>query len=118
MTDVVLTNRARTTVEDVAAVARLCRMVRAAPEILDQLERARATLDAAAATGQRIYGLNTGLGANLATDVAGEASTFQQQLLAGRAAAVGDLLPADAVRAAMFTRAAMLAFTPTRGKTR
>ena len=109
MTDVVLTNRARTTVEDVAAVARLCRMVRAAPEILDQLERARATLDAAAATGQRIYGLNTGLGANLATDVAGEASTFQQQLLAGRAAAVGDLLPADAVRAAMFTRAAMLA---------
>ena len=66
-------------------------------------------LDAAAASGQRIYGLNTGLGANLATDVAGEAVDFQRQLLAGRAGSVGEPLPADAVRAAMFARAAMLA---------
>ena len=56
----------------------------------------------------RIYGLNTGLGANLGTAVSGDASAFQRQLLQGRSGAVGDPLPIDIVRATMLARAAML----------
>ena len=65
-------------------------------------------LDRVAASGQAIYGLNTGLGANLGTAVSGDDGAFQRQLLAGRSGAVGDPLPTDIVRATMFARAAML----------
>jgi histidine ammonia-lyase len=64
-------------------------------------------LDQAAASGQQIYGLNTGLGANLGTTVEGDASAFQRQLLEGRSGAVGEPLPQEAVRATMLARAAM-----------
>ncbi|RUW67514.1 aromatic amino acid lyase, partial [Mesorhizobium sp. M1E.F.Ca.ET.063.01.1.1] len=70
--------------------------------------KARKVLDEAAAGGQQIYGLNTGLGANLGATVEGDAGAFQRQLLDGRAAAVGTALPAQLVRAAMFARVAML----------
>ena len=65
-------------------------------------------LDRAAASGQAIYGLNTGLGANLGTAVSGDDGAFQRQLLEGRSGAVGEPLPTDIVRATMFARAAML----------
>jgi histidine ammonia-lyase len=95
-------------IEDVVAVAREGSRVEIAPEITERLAKARAALDRAAASGQKIYGLNTGLGANLGTSVAGDASAFQRQLLEGRSGAVGEPLPTDAVRATMFARAAML----------
>ena len=95
-------------IEDVAAVARERRQVEIAPAVLERLAKAREVLDRAAAGGQKIYGLNTGLGANLGTSVTGDASAFQRQLLEGRSGAVGDLLPTDIVRATMFARAAML----------
>ncbi|MDH6234024.1 histidine ammonia-lyase [Mesorhizobium soli] len=95
-------------IEDVVAVAREGRRVEIAPEVIERLARARSVLDRAAGAGQKIYGLNTGLGANLGTSVAGDASAFQRQLLEGRSGAVGEPLPTDAVRAAMFARAAML----------
>ena len=60
-----------------------------------------------AASGQAIYGFNTGLGANLGTSIS-EVGAFQSQLLEGRAGAVGDELPVEIVRATMFARAAML----------
>jgi histidine ammonia-lyase len=96
-------------VEDVAAVAHAERAVEIAPAALERLREARRVLDRSAASGQAIYGLNTGLGANLGTSVTGDAEAFQRQLLEGRSGAVGDALPADIVRAAMFARAAMLA---------
>ena len=71
--------------------------------------RARVVLDRVAASGQAIYGLNTGLGANLGTAVSGDDGAFQRQLLEGRSGAVGEPLPTDIVRATMFARAAMLA---------
>ncbi|MBP0645225.1 aromatic amino acid lyase, partial [Mycobacterium tuberculosis] len=74
-----------------------------------RLTRARAVLDAAAASGQHIYGLNTGLGANLRTTVADEAGQFQQQLVRGRGAGVGPVLPRDETRAVMAARLSMLA---------
>ncbi|TIM00118.1 MAG: histidine ammonia-lyase, partial [Mesorhizobium sp.] len=73
-----------------------------------RLEKARKVLDQAAASGQKIYGLNTGLGANLGTAVDGDAGAFQRQLLEGRSGAVGEVLPVEAVRATMAARAAML----------
>ncbi|MER8576450.1 histidine ammonia-lyase [Mesorhizobium sp. M1338] len=95
-------------VGDVAAVARDRRKVEIGPDVLGRLEKARKVLDQAAASGQQIYGLNTGLGANLGIAVEGDASTFQRQLLEGRSGAVGETLPVEAVRATMVARAAML----------
>lgn len=93
---------------DVAAVARDARKVEVAPDVIGRLERARKVLDQAAASGQQIYGLNTGLGANLGTTVEGDASAFQRQLLEGRSGGVGEALPVESVRATMVARAAML----------
>jgi histidine ammonia-lyase len=93
---------------DVATVARQARKVEVAPAVIGRLEKARKVLDQAAASGQQIYGLNTGLGANLGTSVEGDASAFQRQLLEGRSGAVGEALPVEAVRATMVARTAML----------
>ncbi|TIX81549.1 MAG: histidine ammonia-lyase, partial [Mesorhizobium sp.] len=106
MSALVLTG-AGVSVEDVAAVARDGRKVEVASIVIDRLDRARKVLDRAAASGQPIYGLNTGLGANLGVSVSGDASAFQRQLLEGRSGAVGDALPQDIVRATMLARAAM-----------
>lgn len=96
------------TVEDVVAVARNGASVGVAPAVPERLRKAREVLDRAAAGGQRIYGLNTGLGANLGTSVEGNAGEFQRQLLHGRSGAVGDPIPIEVVRATMFARASML----------
>ena len=108
MSPLVLTG-AGVSIEDVAAVAREACKVEVTPTVLERLFKARQVLDQAAASGQQIYGLNTGLGANLGTPVSGDASAFQRQLLDGRSGAVGDALPAQMVRATMFARVAMLA---------
>ncbi|TGW04261.1 histidine ammonia-lyase, partial [Mesorhizobium sp. M2D.F.Ca.ET.145.01.1.1] len=83
MSALVLTG-AGVSVGDVAAVARQARKVEIGADVIGRLEKARKVLDQAAASGQQIYGLNTGLGANLGTSVEGDASAFQRQLLEGR----------------------------------
>lgn len=108
MSALVLTG-AGVSVEDVAQVARGGRKVEVEPTVIERLDKARKVLDQVAASGQQIYGLNTGLGANLGTSVEGDASAFQRQLLEGRSGAVGEPLPQEAVRATMLARAAMLA---------
>ncbi|WP_296744365.1 histidine ammonia-lyase [Mesorhizobium sp.] len=107
MSPLVLTG-AGVSIEDVVAVARGSSKVEVTPLVVEKLGKARTVLDDAAAGGQHIYGLNTGLGANLGTSVEGDASAFQRQLLEGRSGAVGEALPVFAVRAAMFARIAML----------
>jgi len=97
------------TIADIAAVARQDVPVSATSDVLTRLVRARAVLDAAAASGQQIYGLNTGLGANLKTAVVDETGEFQQQLVRGRGAGVGPVLPRDETRAVMAARLSMLA---------
>ncbi|MFI0842829.1 histidine ammonia-lyase [Mesorhizobium sp. IMUNJ 23232] len=96
------------TVEDVVAVARDGAVVGTTPAVAERIRKAREVLNRVAAGGQRIYGLNTGLGANLGTSVEGDASEFQRQLLHGRSGAVGEPLPVETVRATMFARASML----------
>ncbi len=96
-------------VEDIDAVANGKARVEAAAEVTARLVRARETLDRIAASGQSIYGLNTGLGANLGTAVDDPSGTFQNQLLHGRGASVGADLPVEHVRATMMARVAMLA---------
>lgn len=95
-------------VGDVATVARDARKVEIGADVIGRLERARKVLDQAAASGQHIYGLNTGLGANLGTSIEGDAGAFQRQLLEGRSGAVGEALPIESVRATMVARLAML----------
>ena len=107
MSPLVLTG-AGVSIEDVAAAARNAAKVEVTPTVMEHLAKARKVLDEAAAAGQQIYGLNTGLGANLGTAVEGDAGAFQRQLLDGRGAAVGDALPIQLVRAVMFARIAML----------
>lgn len=107
MTTVVLTGRG-VGIDEIVAVAVHGARVEIAPDALQHVARARAALDRAAASGQQIYGLNTGLGANLKTSVAGDPAAFQQQLIAGRGGAVGAPLPAVIVRATMAARAATL----------
>jgi histidine ammonia-lyase len=108
MSPLVLTG-AGVSIEDVDAVARAGCKVEVTPTVIERLVKARQVLDQAAASGQQIYGLNTGLGANLGTPVSSDAGAFQRQLLDGRSGAVGEALPVDTVRAAMFSRIAMLA---------
>lgn len=108
MSPLVLTG-AGVSIEDVDAVARAGCKVEVTPTVIERLVKARQVLDQAAASGQQIYGLNTGLGANLGTQVSSDAGAFQRQLLDGRSGAVGEALPVETVRAAMFARIAMLA---------
>jgi histidine ammonia-lyase len=108
MSPLVLTG-AGVSIEDVDAVARAGCRVEVTPTVIERLVKARQVLDQAAASGQQIYGLNTGLGANLGTPVSSDAGAFQRQLLDGRSGAVGEALPVETVRAAMFARIAMLA---------
>ncbi|MBA8876443.1 HAL/PAL/TAL family ammonia-lyase [Phyllobacterium myrsinacearum] len=97
------------TIADIAAIARKDFTVTATPDVSARLTSARAVLDAAAASGQQIYGLNTGLGANLKTAVVDEAGQFQQQLVRGRGVGVGTSLLRDETRAVMAARLSMLA---------
>ncbi|PSH63250.1 MULTISPECIES: HAL/PAL/TAL family ammonia-lyase [Phyllobacterium] len=98
-----------TTAHDIAAIARKDAAVAIGAHVHDRLVRARAMLDQAAAMGQQIYGLNTGLGANLKTPVTEGINTFQQQLVRGRGMGVGPSLPRDETRAVMAARLSMLA---------
>lgn len=96
-------------IHGVVEVARANRPVVLADSVLTRLRRAREVLDRVAASGQAIYGLNTGLGGNLRTAVTGDAAAFQRQLIAGRGGGIGPALPRDQVRAVMLARIAMLA---------
>ena len=95
-------------VADVAAVAREGAQVEIAPDVMARVREGARVLDRAAASGQAIYGLNTGLGANLGTSVNGDAGAFQRQLLEGRSGAVGEPLPDRRRAGDMFASAAML----------
>jgi histidine ammonia-lyase len=76
-----------------------------APKIREHLVTARTHIDAAAAGDTPIYGLNTGLGANLGHRLSpSEITAFQRQTLEGRATAVGPDLPASTGRAVLLYR--------------
>ena len=82
-------NGSGVTINDIVDIARGDAVIDTAPEVFDLLRKARAILEAAAAGGQSIYGMNTGLGANLKTAVESDHAAFQRQLVRGRGVAVG-----------------------------
>jgi histidine ammonia-lyase len=104
---IVFGNRA-VSIADIAAIARNDEIVEIAPGVYERLDKAREILDKAAASGQQIYGLNTGLGANLKTSVGSDVTGFQQQLVRGRGMGTGAPLSRELTRAVMATRLSML----------
>jgi histidine ammonia-lyase len=96
-------------IADIAAIARQHVQVSADERVIARLVDARLVLESVAASGQPIYGMNTGLGANLKTGVTEDFAAFQLQLIRGRGVAVGKPLSRDVTRAVVATRLAMLA---------
>lgn len=94
---------------DIVAVARQRVPVESCRELPGRLKRAREILEKAAAGGQQIYGMNTGLGANLRTSVGSNDDDFQRRLVMGRGMAVGPVLSVAETRAVIAARLAMLA---------
>src|SRR5260370_26305637 len=95
--------------EDVVAVARHGAAVAIAPESLVAAAASRATVEAAIARGDTIYGVTTGFGKLAHVRVPPEqARQLQLNLVRGHASGVGDPLPVEAVRAMMLLRANVL----------
>ncbi len=104
------------TITDVVRAARTpaCR-VGVRPAALTALEASRARVDAALASGQTIYGINTGFGKLANVRIApGDLDRLQVNLIRSHAAGVGTALPAEIVRALMILRANVL-LRPTSG---
>jgi histidine ammonia-lyase len=104
------------TIADVVRVARDPRVrVTVAPAARERLLVSRRAVEAAIASGQTIYGINTGFGklANVRVR-ADQLDQLQANLIRSHAAGVGDPLPADVVRAVMLLRANVL-LRPTSG---
>jgi len=94
----------------VAEVARDGRTVALAPDARRAVESGRAALERAMASGQAIYGVNTGFGSLARVRLAaGELEAVQRNLVRSHAAGVGEPLPRDVVRAMMLILAASLA---------
>lgn len=74
------------------------------------VEKARAYLETRAATGEKIYGVNTGFGRLAETRIsADQTAQLQTNLIRSHAAGVGEPLPVAEVRAMMLLRANALA---------
>lgn len=108
MTTTVRLDGASTRIADIHAVAREGAVIEPSQDVTRGLQRARAILERAASGGQQIYGMNTGLGANLRTEVADDDHDFQHRLVMGRGMAVGPALPVAETRAVIAARLSML----------
>ncbi len=79
--------------------------IEVATEVVQLLAKARKTVDGFVEGETAVYGLNTGLGANLGHRLnREEASGFQEQIILGRACGVGEALPVMTSKAAMLAR--------------
>lgn len=98
------------TLDDLEQIARAGAPVALAPEAAGRVRASRAVVDAHAAAGTPVYGVNTGFGA--LADVAippDEIAVLQLNLLRSHAAGVGEPLPGPVVRALVALRANVLA---------
>lgn len=109
MTEPVCLDGVSIDIADIVAVAREAVAVEPCRELRARLRRAREILEMAATGGQQIYGMNTGLGANLGSSVGSDDNDFQRRLVMGRGMAVGPALSVVETRAVMAARLAMLA---------
>jgi histidine ammonia-lyase len=96
-------------IADVVAVARGGAPVAIAAGSLAAVQASRATIEAAVARGDSVYGVNTGFGKLAHVRIKPEqARDLQKNLIRSHASGVGDPLPDDAVRAMMLLRANVL----------
>jgi phenylalanine ammonia-lyase len=97
-------------IEDVVRVARERAQVRLTGGARSRIANGRARLEDLLARGERIYGVNTGVGGNVGISLAPEQmETLQQNIVTYLGCATGQPLPADVVRAAMLLRLATFA---------
>jgi histidine ammonia-lyase len=98
------------TCPEIVTVARGGGAVGLDPTVAGRLEAARRRVAESLARGDAVYGLTTGLGANVGVRLdAGDIAAFQERILVGRAVSVGPKLPVEIVRAALLVRANGLA---------
>jgi histidine ammonia-lyase len=110
MSETITLTGATLTLADVLAVARGRQTVRLDPRIAAPVAASRAVVEQVLAQGEAVYGLTTGLGANVGVAVDhADLLAFQTRILVGRAVAVGPFLPRETVRAALLLRANGLA---------
>jgi phenylalanine ammonia-lyase len=92
-------------IEDVVRVAREAAEVRITGGAKTRIAGGRAHLEAMLARGERIYGVNTGVGGNIGISLAPEQmDTLQHNLMRHLACGTGPALPNDVVRAATLLR--------------
>lgn len=97
-------------IEDVIRVARDGAVVRLAGGARTRIANGRARLDERLKQGERIYGVNTGVGGNIGFSLApDQMETLQHNLMRHLSCATGTPLPRDVVRAAAMLRAATFA---------
>ena len=95
------------TLEDVLHVARENASVAIAPSARERIARGRARLEELLARGERIYGVNTGVGGNVGISLAPEEmDLMQHNIVRHLSCATGQPLPGDVVRAATLLRVA------------
>lgn len=103
------------TIEDLVSVARRGDAVEIDPAAVARVNAGRAAVERLLASGEPLYGINTGFGklanVRIPDDKLGE---LQRNLILSHAAGVGDPLPVDIVRAVMLLRANVL-LMPTSG---
>jgi len=115
-TDTLVLDGASLSIADVVHAARHpARRVGVRPSALAALEASRSRVERALASGQAIYGINTGFGKLANVRIAPQdLDRLQVNLIRSHAAGVGDPLPAEIVRALMLLRANVL-LRPTSG---
>jgi len=115
-TDTLVLDGASLSIADVVHAARHpARRVAVRPSALAALEASRARVERALASGQAIYGINTGFGKLANVRIAPrDLDRLQVNLIRSHAAGVGEPLPAEIVRALMLLRANVL-LRPTSG---
>jgi phenylalanine ammonia-lyase len=93
--------------EDVEQTSRHARVVELAPASRALIIKGRAALEEQLARGERIYGVNTGVGGNIKfTLTPDQAELLQHNIMRHLSCATGAPLPVDVVRAAMLLRVA------------
>jgi len=93
------------TIRDVVKVAREGEKVELHPDALERIKKCRAMLEKKIQAREIVYGVNTGIGefSEMVLDDA-QIKDFQKYLIYNHAAGIGDPLPIEDVRAAMFGR--------------
>jgi histidine ammonia-lyase len=95
----------RLSIEDVVRVSREGAEVRLTGGARSRIAKGRAHLEDLLARGERIYGVNTGVGGNIGISLAPEQmDTLQHNLMRHMACGTGQPLPRDVVRAATLLR--------------